>query len=74
MESKVTSLTNKRQQRKREERKLGLDRETRIRELEEDVLRLIDFTAHIDKEVSELRKSLNKLLKLLLDASSSEKG
>jgi predicted site-specific integrase-resolvase len=65
MDLRVINLEQKRNERKRttERNKKPLD--TRVSELEADVLRVIDAVVDLDRQIDQQRKSLRKLLKLL---------
>ena len=60
--SKLVSLASKRQDRKNRVRKQYLDPETRCRELEEDMLRIIDMCLELDATVSYQSKALKLLI------------
>lgn len=67
----VVSLSSKRRTREQRSRKEYLDPETRIRELEEDMIRVIDIIAYLDDVVESNERLIRKLFRLLRGAADS---
>jgi hypothetical protein len=71
-EPKVASLLEARTKKQSLTRKTYLDSEQRIKELEEDMLRMIEMCLYLEAEMNYNKKIMNKLLRLLQeDASAS---
>lgn len=62
---KVVSLESRRERAEKLDRKQYLDAETRLRELEEDMLRVIEMCMELDSTVHSQRNVIFKLLRLL---------
>lgn len=70
--SNVISLQNKKQLTNRQKRSSQLDTDTRLRELEEDVLRLIDHSLELEEKLSRQTGIVRKLLRLLKKAKTEK--
>lgn len=74
MESNIRTLTEQRQKKNKLNRKQYLDTETRLHELEEDMLRVIEMSLYLEHTVLYQEKIINKLLKLMADEAKSKKS
>lgn len=70
MDKKVISLQERRNLQAKKSRKEYLPEPDRIRELEEDVLRLIDLSLEMEERLWKQERFLSKLLRLLRDQAS----
>lgn len=70
-EKKIVSLYEKARDRNKGTRKQYLDTDTRLRELEDDVFRLIDMVLLQESAIQDYEKRFSKLLRLLADSSFS---
>ena len=68
---KILSLASKRSDKKRLTRKAYLDTDTRFRELEEDMLRVIDLCLDLDATVSYQAKAIRLLIKAIKELQAS---
>ncbi len=68
MDLRVINLEQKRQDKQKREARNKKPLDTRMSELEADVLRVIDAVVDLDKQIDQQRKSLRKLLRALRDA------
>lgn len=68
MDSKIVSLWEAKKQAEKKKRKPYLPTEERLRELEEDVLKLIDMTMLLENTVHHQEQLITKLLHLLKDS------
>lgn len=74
MDSNIRTLTGQRQKKNNLNRKQYLDTETRLRELEEDMLRVIEMSLSLEYTVQYQEKIINKLLKLMAEEAKSSKN
>jgi len=74
MDSNIRTLTDQRQKKNKLSRKQYLDTDTRLRELEEDMLRVIEMSLYLEHTVLYQEKIINKLLKLMAEEAKNKKG
>jgi hypothetical protein len=67
---RVINLEQRRRERKQSEARSKKPLDTRMSELEADVLRVIDAVVDLDRQIDQQRKSLRKLLRALRDETT----
>lgn len=70
-ENRILSLEDRKKQKQKLSRKPYLDTETRLKELEEDLLRAIDMILVLDAQVHEQGRMLSRLLHLMKEQASA---
>ena len=72
IDSNIRTLADQRQKKNKLNRKQYLDTDTRLRELEEDMLRVIEMSLYLEHTVLYQEKIINKLLRLMAEEAKSK--